>query len=48
MGKIYTDVYNIKHDNCKIVNTLHSFQRIFIIEDAHSSRFTCLKDDPPC
>ena len=45
MSKVYTDVFNIKHTDCTVVDTINEFSRIFIIQDKHGSRFTCLKDD---
>nr|WP_253954720.1 MULTISPECIES: hypothetical protein [Lactiplantibacillus] len=45
MSKVYTDVFNIQHTDCTVVDTINEFSRIFIIQDKNGSRFTCLKDD---
>ncbi|MBU7463296.1 hypothetical protein [Lactiplantibacillus pentosus] len=45
MSKVYTDVFNIQHTDCTVVDTINEFSRIFIIQDKNDSRFTCLKDD---
>ncbi|GHP13029.1 hypothetical protein YK48G_04540 [Lentilactobacillus fungorum] len=43
----YIDIFNIKHENAKIVNTRNDFNRIFIIEDTNGVRYACLKTDAP-
>ncbi|QCZ53532.1 hypothetical protein UCCLBBS449_1597 [Levilactobacillus brevis] len=29
---VFTDVFNVKHDDCKIIQTQNDFKRVFIIE----------------
>lgn len=43
----YTDIFNVTHDDCKIVQTQNDFKRIFIIENKQGVRFTCVKEDAP-
>jgi len=43
----FVDVFNVKHENCKIVETRNEFNRIFIIENEQGERFTCLKENAP-
>ncbi|WNC20676.1 hypothetical protein [Lactiplantibacillus plantarum] len=31
MSKVYTDVFNIKHTDCTVVDTINEFSRIFIM-----------------
>ncbi|KWT46806.1 hypothetical protein EFS21_08315 [Levilactobacillus brevis] len=44
---VFTDIFNVKHDDCKIIQTQNDFKRVFIIENEQGVRFTCLKDDAP-
>lgn len=41
----YIDIFNIKHENARVINTKDDFNRIFIIEDKNGVRYTCLKPD---
>lgn len=44
---IYTDIFNIKHENAKVVDTHNSFNRIFVIENTNGVRYTCLRENAP-
>lgn len=43
----YTDIFNIKHSNARVINTQNDFKRIFVIEDVNGIRYTCLKPNAP-
>ncbi len=35
----FTDVFNVMHDDCKIIQTQNDFKRVFIIENEQGVRF---------